>query len=166
MWTSPSTPGSSCTKAPNGASRTTLAVTMESTGYLCSTVSHGFGKTCFKPREIFSFSRSIRKTMTSISSLTLTTSEGWLIRCQDISEICKSPSTPPISTKAPKLVSRRTIPFTTWFSCRFSIISWRNLTYSSSSNALRDRITFFLPRFISITLQVIVWPRYFVRSST
>ena len=52
------------------------------------------------------------------SSPTLTQAPGFSVRCHDISEMCRSPSTPPMSTNAPKLVMLVTVPETVWPSAK------------------------------------------------
>ena len=47
-----------------------------SVGYFFSTISHGLGSICFKPRDIFLFCSSISKIMVSTVLLTCNSSEG------------------------------------------------------------------------------------------
>ena len=74
---------------------------MEFMGYVSLIFSHGSSDNCFKPKEILDFSLSNLVIFKSNSSPTVNTSEGWFILFQVMSVICKSPSIPPKSTKAP-----------------------------------------------------------------
>ena len=92
---------------------TTCPFTLEPTGYFSSMCIHGFSDFCFSPRATFSFSLSMPSIVTSISSSIANNSEGWLILPQLISVMCKSPSSPPKSIKAPKSAMFFTTPFLT-----------------------------------------------------
>src|SRR6266446_6654240 len=75
--------------------------------------SHGSSVACLSPSEMRLFSASTLRITTSTESPFFTTSDGCCTRfVQDMSEMWISPSMPgSISTKAPKLVRLRTLPF-------------------------------------------------------
>ena len=83
-------------------------------GYFSSSVSHGSGSICLRPREIFSFPLSTLSTMHSTSWPSVRILFGWrMCLVQDISEMWMSPSTPrSSSTKAPYSVIETTRPWT------------------------------------------------------
>src|SRR4030095_14768585 len=114
MCRSPSTPGSSSTNAPKSVRRTTLPVTREPIGYRWDTVSHGSGWICLRPSEMRLLSRSTLRIWVSTGCPFLSSSEGCpMLRVQDMSEMCRRPSTPgSSSTNAPKSVRFRTFPCT------------------------------------------------------
>src|ERR1044072_2146667 len=61
MWTRPSIPGSSLTKAPYDITLTTSPECRLLIGYFFSTVSHGLGDLCLSERAIFSLSLSTER---------------------------------------------------------------------------------------------------------
>jgi hypothetical protein len=71
-------------------------------------------------QAIFSFSRSMLSTLTSIFWSILTSSLGWLTRPHDMSVMCSRPSMPPRSTNAPKSAMFLTVPLTMSPSLRVS----------------------------------------------
>ena len=99
--TKPSTPDSISAKQPYSVRLVIVACTFAPSGYRDMISDHGSSPSCFIPRLTRFFSLSNFRTRTSTSSPTLTISLGCLILFQAISVICKSPSTPPKSTKAP-----------------------------------------------------------------
>src|SRR3990167_8127417 len=87
MCRSPSTPGSSSTKAPKSVRFRTCPWTRMPGLYHSSMVPQGSGSTCFIPRESRFVALLTSRTMTSTGSPTLTSLEGCLTRrVQDISE--------------------------------------------------------------------------------
>ena len=95
MWTNPSIPSSSSTKAPKGTKSRTTPLCLLLTAYFSSRVSHGSGSICFIPREIFLSLTFMLRTTASISSPMESIADGCLICCvQDISETWIRPSTP------------------------------------------------------------------------
>ena len=79
----------------------TVASYIPPTEYFPSIVSHGSFWICFNPRETRSFSLSKLKIFTSISCPRAKTSDGLVTLDHEMSVICKRPSKPPRSTKAP-----------------------------------------------------------------
>ena len=70
-------------------------------GNLDSMPIQGSTTSCLMPSDTFCSSSSYLMTFTSSSSPILIASEGWLILLHEMSVICKRPSIPPKSTKAP-----------------------------------------------------------------
>ena len=122
---------------------TTLPLTRELTGYFFSISSQGEVSFCFRPRAIFSRSRSMFRILTSTSSPILTTSVGWFTRPQLMSVMCRRPSSPPRSMNAPKSAMFVTVPRT--MSPSFTLpSSLLRAASRSSSMSLRRLMTMFL----------------------
>ena len=122
---------------------TTLPRMREPTGYFFSISAQGLTSRCLRPNAIFSFSRSMLRTRTSIFWSILSSSLGWLMRLQDMSVMWSRPSMPPRSTKAPKSAMFLTVPETMSPSLRVS--RSRFLACSRSvSMSLRREMTMFL----------------------
>src|SRR5699024_3700614 len=134
ICTSPSTPGNTSTKAPKLTRRFTVPSTTSPLLIFCST-----------------FSQSMDITSTLMTSPILTTSDV-LSTCSCAScEMCTSPSTPPISTKAPKLVVRCTVPSRT---CPSSIVLNNSCFLESASSSITircDNMTLFCSLLMSTT---------------
>ncbi|CSC79712.1 Uncharacterised protein [Vibrio cholerae] len=90
-------------KIPKSVIDLILPVTLSPLACASANDCHGLALHCFRPREIRRRSSSISRTITSTSSPTLTTLDGWMfLFVQSISETCTRPSTPSsISTKQP-----------------------------------------------------------------
>jgi hypothetical protein len=112
ICTRPSTPGSNSINAPKLANLTTFPNTIFPIGYFSSTLFQGSSINFFMLKASFLFSLSISKIYTFILSPTFNASSGLSTLPQDISETCNNPSTPLISTKAPKFVNLFTSPST------------------------------------------------------
>ena len=76
MWTRPSTPFSSSTKAPKSVRLMTLPVIFWPAWYFSAMSSQGSGVSCLVPREIFSSFSLKSRTTTSISWPTWKSSDG------------------------------------------------------------------------------------------
>src|SRR5215208_1715204 len=103
MCTRPSMPSSTRTNEPNGTSLVTLPGTIWPIWWVRAKCCQGSSCVAFRDSETRSRSMSTSSTSTVTSSPTVTTSLGWSMCFQDSSETCTRPSTPPRSTKAPKL---------------------------------------------------------------
>src|SRR4051795_10978503 len=114
MCTRPSMPSSTRTNAPNGTSLVTLPGTTCPMAWVRANCRHGSSWVALSDSETRSRSRSMSSTSTVTSWPTSTTSDGWSMCFQDSSETCTRPSTPPRSTKAPKLTTEETTPVRTW----------------------------------------------------
>src|SRR5699024_3960516 len=101
---SPSTPGSISTNAPNVTIRLTVPVISSPFFTRSSTLSQGPGSVFLYDNEMRSLSKSTDKISTSMTSSTDNTSDTLSTCVCDNSDMCTNPSTPPISTNAPKLV--------------------------------------------------------------
>src|SRR5690625_917460 len=77
IWTNPSTPGSTSTKAPKFTRRLTVPSSTSPVDILSSILVHGPGITFLRDKEILSLSRSTERTSTSIVSPSDTTSEAF-----------------------------------------------------------------------------------------
>src|ERR1022692_3787420 len=110
----PSTPSATCTNAPNFWMLVTGPSTTEPTGNFCAASAQGSPSACLRPSEMRRSGALTPSTTTSTVSPGLTTSEGLrTFLDQDISERCTRPSMPfSSSTKAPKSVTRVTLPLT------------------------------------------------------
>ncbi len=93
----------------------------EPTGNFFSISSQGLASFCLRPKAIFSFSRSMLRTLTSTFWPILSSSLGWLMRLQDMSVMWSRPSMPPRSMNAPKSAMFLTSPATMSPSLRVSI---------------------------------------------
>lgn len=105
----------------------------------------GVGSVSLIDREIRSESFSTDLTFTSTSCPTLTTSSGESTCSCESSDTCTSPSTPPISIKAPKFVKRATLPLITSPALRESSKDAFLTSFSACSTALRLKMTLFFP---------------------
>ena len=110
--------------------------------------------------------RSIFSTRTRIFWPSARTSRGWPTRPQANWLTCSSPSTPPISTNAPKSISFRTTP--SWMSARGErfeeLLPGLFLLALQHGAAAEHEVP---PRgFASVMTQVIRWPTNWARSST
>ena len=166
MWTSPSMPSATLTKAPNGTSFVTSPGTIDSRSCSRAKRAHGSSWVFFSERLTRSRWRSTSRTSTSTSSPTSTTSEGWSMCFHDSSETWTSPSTPPRSTNAPKLTIDDTTPARTSPGLRELRKSLRNSLCVSSRNLRRERTTLLRLRSSSMILHSSVWPMNGVRSRT
>ena len=110
---SASTLSPSSTKTPNSFMSFTLPLTMSP--ILCPFIYSciGLGTSSLVLKEIFCLSLSIRTIFTSTSSPTLYKSVHLSCLFHEQSSLCKSPSTFPSLTKAPKFVSEVILPFIT-----------------------------------------------------
>ena len=129
MWARPSIPGSISINTPKLAIFVTGLFTTSPIWYFWSNVDHGSGSIAFKERLIFCVSGSMLMSLSWTIWPFFTKSFGLVTWPQDISLICKSPSNPPRSMKAPKDVNDFTTPWTispTWAAsknfCLFSLI--------------------------------------------
>src|SRR5680860_1153086 len=84
---------------------------------------------------------STSSTSTVTSWPTSTTSDGWSMCFQDSSDTCTSPSTPPRSTKAPKLTIDDTTPGRTWPFCSWVRKFCRTSDWVCSSHARLESTT-------------------------
>ena len=80
MWTSPSIPGNTSTKAPKSVKRFTLPSITSPAASFCSTPSQGPGVVAFNDNDTRPASSSIERTLTSTSSPTETTDFGDTLR--------------------------------------------------------------------------------------
>src|SRR5699024_9223914 len=151
ICTSPSTPGNTSTKAPKLTRRFTVPSTTSPLSIFCSTFSQGPGKVFLRDNEMRSLSLSMDITSTLMTSPILTTSD-LLSTCSCAScEMCTSPSTPPISTKAPNLVVRCRVPSRT---CPSSIVLNNSCFLESASSSITircDNMTLFCSLLMSTT---------------
>src|SRR6266545_1553170 len=150
MWTRPSMPSSTRTKAPNGTSLVTRPGMSSPIWWERANWRQGSSWVAFSDSETRSRSRSTSRTSTSTSWPTSTTSEGWSMCFHDSSETCTSPSTPPRSTKAPKFTIEETTPLRISPLRRVCRNARRVADWVSSSQARRDRTT--LLRFLSSSM--------------
>ena len=144
MWTRPSTPSSSSTKAPKGTILTTLPVTTLPTAYFSAAVFQGSALRSLRDKEILPFSGLTSSTVTVTLSPTFNTSVTFLTLPQLISEMWIRPSTPPKSTKAPNSTIRLTVP---------SILSPTLIV--SNTLALFSSISFWAKAFLPATILVL-----------
>ena len=158
IWIRPSIESSSLAKAPKLAILVTVASTTSPTWYLSNMVSQGSGCSRRRLRAIFIVSLSIRRTYTSNSSPTFTKSSGDPTILQDISEMWISPSAPPKSTNAPKLLIPVTMPLRISPSSNFSISSAFCSSLCSCKADLSEKIALFRDLLTSSTLTVRVLP--------
>src|SRR3989338_3686582 len=94
MCRSPSTPGSSSTKAPKSVRFRTFPWTRMPGLYRSSMVAQGSGSTCFIPREMRFVALLTSRTMTSTCSPTLTSLEGGLTRPPPVAQLGGVPPPP------------------------------------------------------------------------
>ena len=124
-------------KAPKSAILATLPVTTVPGAYFSSALSHGFVSSNLRLSAIFSPSMFLINALTL--SPTLRTDLGSSTLPHDISEMWRSPSAPPRSMNAPKLVTFLTTPSTV---IPTSILSNSSL---AASAFLATMICFLLP---------------------
>src|SRR6266568_4056153 len=150
MCTRPSMPSSTRTNAPNGTSLVTRPGTTCPIWWVLANCCQGSSWVDFSDSETRSRSMSTSSTSTVTSWPTSTTSPGWSMCFQDSSDTCTSPSTPPRSTKAPKLTMEETTPLRIWPFCSVFRKFWRTSDCVCSSQARRDKTT--LLRFLSSSM--------------
>ena len=143
-------PSSTRTNAPNGTSLVTLPGTIWPIWWVRAKACHGSSWVAFSDSETRSRSMSTSSTSTVTSWPTSTTSDGWSMCFQDSSETCTRPSTPPRSTKAPKLTIEETTPLRIWPFCSWVRKFCRTSDWVCSSHARRDSTT--LLRFLSSSM--------------
>ena len=158
MWTSPSIPGNTSTKPPKSVKRLTLPSITSPAASFCSTPSHGPGVVALSESDTRPASSSIARTLTSTSSPTDTTDLGETLRSWDNSVTWTSPSTPPRSMKAPKLVKRATLPVTTEPTSSLEKTSLRASAASASTTSRRERMKRFSAGSTSLILASNSWP--------
>ncbi|MPN02543.1 hypothetical protein SDC9_149759 [bioreactor metagenome] len=102
-WTRPSMPPGRPMKMPKSVIDLMAPFTLSPFLWFIANSSHGFAWHCFIPREMRRRSSSISRIMTSTSSPSETTLDGWtFLLVQSISETCTRPSIPcSTSTNAP-----------------------------------------------------------------
>ena len=159
-------PSSTRTNAPNGTSLVTRPGTTWPIWWVRANCCHGSSWVDLSDSETRSRSMSTSSTSTVTSWPTSTTSPGWSMCFQDSSDTCTRPSTPPRSTKAPKLTMEETTPLRIWPLRSVLRNVWRTSDWVCSSQARRDRTT--LLRFLSssMILASISLPTYGWRSRT
>ena len=150
MCTKPSIDSAIETNAPNVTIFVTVPSTIDPTGKSSTSFVHGSSVVCLSPKLMRSRCKSTSSTITSTSSPTLTTSEGWLTWFQESSEMCTKPSMPPKSTNAPKSTMLETVPFRRMPRLSLPRISARSARRPSSSSTRRESTT--LLRFLSISI--------------
>ena len=164
--TRPSIPGSSFTKAPNCAMRLTVPRTVAPRWYFSPACFQGLATRSRTERPIFPVCRSIFLTTTFIFWPRVSKSAGVSTRSQDNWLTCTSPSTPlPISTKAPKSRTDRTIPSSVSPISSVSSIFVRASAASLSTTARRESTSFLAAGTISVTRLSKVWPMSSARFS-
>src|SRR5216684_7054679 len=141
MCTRPSMPSSTRTNAPNGTSLVTRPGTTWPIWWVRANCCQGSSWVDFSDSETRSRSMSTSSTSTVTSCPTSTTSPGWSMCFQDSSETCTRPSTPPRSTKAPKLTIELTTPLRIWPFCSVFRKFWRTSLWVCSSQARSEEHT-------------------------